>query len=147
MRKKSGNFISQMNSMMPHCGFILMFNVHWSSLKHKHSLKHKYTICNSKMSFHKVRVKFSHAECESGLQISSYMHFSKVQILITLYVAAGCKYCGGYRGVTPQQIREQFVGQLHPLCKVAMMWMNPAVCTVQNMFLPQDKDQRRHQSL
>jgi len=42
------------------------------------SLKCKYTICNSKMSFHKVRVKFNHAECESGLLMPSYMHGPKV---------------------------------------------------------------------
>jgi len=41
-------------------------------------LKCKYTICNSKMSFHKVRVLFNHAEYKSGLQIPSYMHCSKV---------------------------------------------------------------------
>ena len=29
--------------------------------------------------------------------------------------------------MTSQQIRKQFVGQLHPLCKVAMMRMNSAV--------------------
>ena len=62
----------------------------------KCSLKCKYTICNCKMSFHKVRVKFNHAECESELQMPSYMHCSNVWILIISYVATGCKYHGGY---------------------------------------------------
>ena len=48
-------------------------------------------------------------------------------------------------GVTPQQIRKQFAGQLHPLCKVAIMRMNPAVYKLLNMFMVQEKDQRRHQ--
>jgi len=60
----------------------------------KCSLKCKYTICNCKMSFHKMRVKFNHAECESRLQVPSYMHCSKVEIIS--YVAAGWKYHGGY---------------------------------------------------
>jgi len=47
--------------------------------------------------------------------------------------------------VTPQKIRKQYVGQLHPLCKVAMMRMNPAVYKLQNMFMPQEKVQIRHQ--
>ena len=47
----------------------------------------------------------------------SYMHCSKVEILIILCVAAGYMYRGGYGGVIPQRIREQFVGQFHPLCK------------------------------
>ena len=60
----------------------------WSYIDVKHSLvkfktqtcilKWKYTVCNSKMSLHKVKVKFNHAECESGLQMPSYMHCSKV---------------------------------------------------------------------
>ena len=55
------------------------------------------------LAFHNVRVKFNHTECESGLQMPSYMHCSEVQILIISYVAPGCTYCGGYWGVTPQQ--------------------------------------------
>jgi len=42
------------------------------------SLKCKCIICNSKLSFHKVRVKFNHAEFDSGLQMPSYLHYSKV---------------------------------------------------------------------
>ena len=42
-------------------------------------------------------------------------------------------------GCDPQQVRKQFVGQLHSLCKVAMMRMNPAAYKLQNMFMPQEK--------
>ena len=77
-QEKVRNVVSQMNSVMPNCGVIKMFKVHWSSFKQTCSLKCKYTIFNSKMSFHKVRVQFNHVECESGLQIPSYMHCSKV---------------------------------------------------------------------
>ena len=70
---------------------------------------------------------------------------SKVYILIISSVTAGCKYHGGYGGAAPQKIKKQVVGQLHPLCKVAIMRMNPAVYKLQNMFMPQEKVQRRHQ--
>ena len=47
----------------------------------------------------------------------------------------------------PQQIRQECVGQLHPLCKAAMMRMTPAVYKVQNVLIPQEKDQHKHQLL
>ena len=41
------------------------------------------------LAFHKVKLKFNHAECESGLQMQSYMHCSEVQILIILSLMEG----------------------------------------------------------
>ena len=61
----------------------------------------KYHLLFAVLAFHKFKVKFNHAEFESGLQMPFYMHCSEAQTLIISHVAAGCTYCGGYRGVTP----------------------------------------------
>ena len=43
-----------------------------------YSLKCKYTVCNSKRSFHKVRVNSTMHSANPGLQVQSYKHCSKI---------------------------------------------------------------------